>query len=94
VPNACLTPEVLQRLLEGPDQIKHPYREWPCNGDGLERLGQQMGLPHVVLTPFAGAYNVFGIGHHGWPVEALSESIPDEGPWRVMVSTGTAMDVL
>jgi hypothetical protein len=27
------------RLLEGPDQIKPPDCEWPCDGDGLESLG-------------------------------------------------------
>jgi hypothetical protein len=28
-----------RRLLEGPDQIKPPDREWPCDRDGLESLG-------------------------------------------------------
>jgi hypothetical protein len=52
-----------------------------------------MGLPRIVLTPFAGAYNVHGISHHGRPVEALSESVPDEGPRHGVVIAGIAMDV-
>jgi hypothetical protein len=83
-----------RHLLEGPNLIKPPNRERPRDGDGLERLGWQMGLPRVVLTPFAGAYNVHGISHRGQPVETLSESVPDEGPRHGVVSTGTAMDVL
>jgi hypothetical protein len=53
-----------------------------------------MGLSRIVLTPFAGAYNVRGISHRGWLVESLLESVPDEGPRRSMVSAGTAVDVL
>jgi hypothetical protein len=53
-----------------------------------------MGLPHVVLAPFAGAYNVRGVSHRGRPVEALSKNVLDEGPRRGMVFAGTAMDVL
>jgi hypothetical protein len=81
------------RLLEGPDQIKPPDHEWPRDGDGLESLGWQMGLPHVVLTPFAGAYNVHGVCHRGRTVDALSESVPDEGPRGSVVAASTAMDV-
>ena len=39
-----------------------------------------MGLPCVELTPLAGAYNPSGVGHHGWPVETLSEGVSNEGP--------------
>jgi hypothetical protein len=81
-------------LLEGPNQIKPPNREWPHDGDGLERLGWQTGLSCIVLTPLIGAYNVRGINHHGRPIEALSESVPNEGPWHSMVFAGTATDVL
>jgi hypothetical protein len=31
-------------LLEGPNQIKPLDREWPHDGDCLERLGWQMGF--------------------------------------------------
>jgi hypothetical protein len=56
----------------------------------LESLGWQMGLPCVVLTPFACEYNTRAICHHGRLVEAMSKSVPDEGS---MVAAGTAMDV-
>jgi hypothetical protein len=52
-----------------------------------------VGFPRVVLTPFIGAYNVHGISHYGRPVEALSKSIPDEGPWHGVVTAGPTMDV-
>jgi hypothetical protein len=42
-------------------------------------------LSRVELTPLAGAYNPSGVGHHGWPVETLSESVSDEGPRCCMV---------
>jgi hypothetical protein len=80
-------------LLEGPDQIKPPDHEWPRDGDGLESLGWQMGLSCVVLTPFAFEYNTRAICHRGWLVEAMSKSIPDEGPRRSMVAAGTMVDV-
>jgi hypothetical protein len=35
-------------------------------------------LSCVELTPLAGAYNPSGIGHHGRPVETLSEGVPNE----------------
>jgi hypothetical protein len=31
------------------------------------------------LTPLAGAHDLLGISHHGWPVEALSERVSDQG---------------
>jgi hypothetical protein len=36
-------------------------------------------LSCVELTPLVGAYNPSGVDHRGWPVEALSEGVPDEG---------------
>ena len=45
-----------------------------------------MGLPCVELTPFTGADNSSGVGHRRWPVEALPESIPDEGSRRCMMA--------
>jgi hypothetical protein len=63
--------------FEGPDQIKPPDREWPCDGDRLEHLGQQVGLTSVVLTPFVGAHDLLGVGHRGCPVEAMLERVSD-----------------
>jgi hypothetical protein len=84
----------LGSLLEGPGQIKPPDCEWPHYEDHLEHLGWQMGLPSIVLAPFAGAYGLLGIGHGSWPVKALLECLSDESPWCGVVSTGLAMDVL
>jgi hypothetical protein len=39
----------------------------------------------VELTPSAKAYNPSGVGHCGWPVETLSESISYEGSRCYMV---------
>jgi len=70
------------RSFKGSDQIKDPDREWPHDRDRLERLGQQVGLTSIVLTPFVGAHNLLNVGHRGWPVEALSEHISDQGSAR------------
>ena len=52
-----------------------------------------MNLLSIVLTPFAGAYNLLGVGYYGGPVEALSECIPNQGPWHDMVTADPAVDV-
>ena len=44
----------------------------------------------VVLTPFAGAYNLLGIGYCG---EALSECIPNQSSWCGMMTVDSTMDV-
>ena len=81
------------RPLERFDQIKPPDHEQPRDGDRLECLSQQVGLPDVVLTPFVGAHNLFGVGYCGWPVEAMMECISDEGSRRDMVTTNSTVDV-
>lgn len=63
--------------LERFDQIEPSDREQLCDGDRLESLGQQVGLPSIVLTPFVGAHNLFSVSYHGQPVEALSECVSD-----------------
>ena len=60
-----------RRPLERFDQIEPPDHEWPCDGDRLECLGWQ------VLTPFAGAHNLFSIGYCGRPVETLTKCVSD-----------------
>ena len=45
-----------------------------------------MGLLRIELAPFAGADNSSGVSHRRWPVEALSESIPDKGSGRCVVA--------
>ena len=60
--------------LERSDQINPLDHERPHDGDRLECLSRQMGLPSVVLTPFAGAHDMFSIDYHGRLVEALPET--------------------
>ena len=50
-------------------------------------------MPSVVLTPFTGTYDLLGIGYCSGPVEALSECISNQGPWRGMVTADPAADV-
>ena len=52
-----------------------------------------MSLPSVVLTPFAGAYDLLGIGYYSGPVEALSECIPNQGSRHGMVTIDPTMDI-
>ena len=67
------------RLFEWPNQVEPLDREGPCDGDHLERLGREVSLPSIVLTPFVGAYDLFGVGYYRGPVEALSECVPYHG---------------
>ena len=83
-----------RHFFKRPDLIEPPDREWPCDGDGLERLGRQVGLPNVVLAPFVGAHNLLSIGYYGRPVEALSECVPDQGSRRSMVPVNPTVDVI
>ena len=43
-------------LLQRPNHVQPPHDEWPCDGDGLEGLGQEVRLSRIVLAPLAGAY--------------------------------------
>ena len=81
------------RPLEGPYQVEPPDHEWPHDGDHLEGLGRQMSLPSVVLASFAGAYDLLGVGHRGWPVETLSKCVSDQGSRCGVMSADPSMDV-
>ena len=83
----------LERPLERSDQIKSSDHEWPRDGDRLECLGQQVGLPSIVFTPFTGAHNLFNIGYYDRPVEALSKHVFDQGSRRGMVTVDPTVDV-
>ena len=80
-------------LFEWPNQIEPPDHEGPRDGDHLERLDWKVNLPSVVLSPFAGAYNLLGVGYYGGPVEALSECVSNQGPWCGMVTVDSTMDI-
>ena len=77
--------------LERSDQIEPLDHDWPCDGDRLKCLDWQVRLPSIVLTPFAGAHNLFSIGYRSRLVEALSECISDQGSRRDMVTVDPTM---
>ena len=81
------------RSLERSDQMEPPDHERPHDGDRLDCLGRQVGLPSVVLTPFAGAHNLFIVGYCSRPVEALIECISNQGSRRVMVTADPTVDI-
>ena len=85
--------EAPRRLFEWSNQVEPPDREGPCDGDLLERLGREVNLPSIVLTPFTGAYNLLGVGYCGGPVEALSECISNQGSRRGMVTADPTVDI-
>ena len=80
-------------LFERPYQIKPPDHEGPRDGDHLESLGREVHLPSVVLAPFAGAYNLLGIGYCSGLVEALSECVPNQGSRRGVVTVDPTVDI-
>ena len=47
----------------------------------------------VLVTPFAGAYDLLGVGYYGGPVEALSECIPNQGYRCGVVTAYPTMDM-
>ena len=42
--------EASQALFEGSNHVAAPDHEWPCDGDGLNHLCQQMSLPSIELS--------------------------------------------
>ena len=81
------------RLFEWPNQIEPPDHEGPCDGDHLECLGREVSLPSVALRPFAGAYDLLGIGYCSGPVEALSECVSNQGSSHGVVTVDPTMDI-
>ena len=73
-------------LFEWPGQVEPLDCEGPCDGDHLECLGQEVSLLSVVLAPFVGAHNLLSVSYYGWPVEALSECVSDQGSRSGMVT--------
>jgi hypothetical protein len=82
------------RLLEWSGKVQTPDHEKPCDRDCLERLGWQVSLLSIVLTPFAGAYHLGGVSHGSGPVKTLPECVPNEGVWCYMVAVDAPVDVL
>jgi hypothetical protein len=42
--------------FQGFDEVEPPNNKWPCNGNGLQGMNREMGLPCIVLAAFAGSY--------------------------------------
>ena len=51
-------------------------REGPHDGDHLECLGREVSLSSVVLAPFAGTYDLLGVGYCSGPVEPCWNAFP------------------
>ena len=49
-------------------------------------------MPSAVLAPFAGAYDLLGVGYCSGPVEALSECVSNQSSWCGMVTADPAVD--
>ena len=52
-----------------------------------------MSLSSVVLAPFVGAYNLFGIGYRGRLIEALSKCVSDQGSGHGVVIADPTVDI-
>ena len=52
-----------------------------------------MSLLSVVLAPFIGAYDLFGVGYYSRLVEALSEHVSYQGSGHDMVIVDPTMDI-
>ena len=52
-----------------------------------------MSLPSIVLTPFAGAHDLLGVGYYGGPVEALLERVFNQGSRCSVVTADPIMDI-
>jgi hypothetical protein len=86
--------EALGCLLQGTDEVQTPHGKQLGDGYCLQGLSGQVRLSCVELTPLAGAYNPSGVGHRGWLVEALSESVSDEGSRCCMVTASPQVYLL
>ena len=80
-------------FFERSNQIEPPDNEGPGDGDHLECLGQEVRLSSVVLAPFAGAYDLLGVGYCSGPVVALSKCVPNQGSRPGMVTTDPTVDI-
>ena len=67
--------------LEGSHDIKSLDHEWPGDGDHMHGMSLE-----VELAPLTRANEVDGVSNVSWPVETLSKSIFDEGPWHHVVA--------
>ena len=80
-------------LSARPDEVQSPYDERPCDGDCLQIMSQEVCLPSIELTAFAGSHDVRGVGDCSGPIEALPECVAHEGAWRGVVTADSSVDV-
>jgi hypothetical protein len=81
------------RLSQGSDNVQPPHSERPCDGYGLQGVGQEIGLASIELATLAGPYDLVGVRDRGGPVEALAERIVHEGARCRVVAIHARMDV-
>jgi hypothetical protein len=82
--------EAQGRFPQGPDDVQPPHGERPRDGDGPQDVRREVGFTGVELAPFAGAYDLAGVGDCGGPIEALAERVAYEGAGRGMVAADPA----
>jgi hypothetical protein len=73
--------------------MSSPHSKGPCDGDRLEGVSREVSFAGVKLAPFAGVYDLAGVGDRGGPVEALVECVAHEGAWRRVVAAHARVDV-
>jgi hypothetical protein len=82
------------RLSEWTHNVEVPDCEGPRDGDRLQCLRREMGLPGVEPASFAAPPNVLRVGDRHGPVETLSKSFPDKCSRSGMVTTCVGMYLL
>ena len=63
------------RLLQKPDEVEAPDGEGPGDGDHLQGLSREVGLPCIELATLIGLDDLCGVCHGGGLVETLSEGV-------------------
>jgi hypothetical protein len=81
-------------LLQGADEVQTPHSKRPGDGYRPQSPSRQVGLPCVELTPFAGADNSSGVGHHRRLVETLSEGVSYKGSRCCMMAASPRVHFL
>ena len=81
-------------FFEGSYHVKALDRERPGDGDGLELLCRQMGLPSVELASFIPVDDLLCVSLHGGLVKTLMKGFFDQRPWGRMISVDSGMDLV
>jgi hypothetical protein len=73
--------------------MSSPHGERPHDGDGLQDVRREIGFAGIELAPFAGAYDLAGVGDRDGPIEALAECVAYESAGRGMVAADARVNV-